>query len=96
VTIPFTDEAAEEFYQALQYYEEQSSGLGAELLADVERLSGLLVANPEMGSAGKSGTRRVLLSRFPFVVVYMLREGRPLIVAFAHQKREPGYWSDRT
>lgn len=90
MTLPFTDEAAAEFYQAPQYYQGQSSGLGAEFLADVERLSGLLVANPEMGSPGKSGTRRVLLSRFPFVVVYMLREGRPLVVAFAPRPNRPG------
>ena len=91
----FLEEAAHEFHRAIQYYEEKSPGLGGELLTDVERLEDLLGASPELGSPGKSGTRRLLLRRFPFVLVYLLVDREPLIVAFAHQSREPGYWADR-
>jgi hypothetical protein len=96
VSVRFLEEAAHEFHRAIQYYEEKSPGLGGELLSDVERLENLLSSNPELGSPGKSGTRRLLLRRFPFLLVYILVDREPLIVAFAHQRREPGYWSDRT
>ena len=92
----FLEEAAHEFHRAIEYYEEKSPGLGGELLTDVERLGDLLGSNPELGSPGESGTRRLLLRRFPFVSVYLLVDREPLIVAFAHQSREPRYWVDRT
>jgi hypothetical protein len=36
MSLRFEAEAAEEFLGAIEYYENQSAGLGAELLADVE------------------------------------------------------------
>jgi hypothetical protein len=36
VSLRFEAEAAEEFLGAIEYHEDQSAGLGAELLADVE------------------------------------------------------------
>ncbi|MCH7935415.1 MAG: type II toxin-antitoxin system RelE/ParE family toxin, partial [Gemmatimonadetes bacterium] len=43
----------------------------------------------------QSGTRRVLLHRFPYIVVYKELEDEILVVAFAHHKQRPGYWRDR-
>lgn len=95
MTLRFEAEAAEELYRAVQYYEGQSAGLGGELLDDLDRVAGLLVASPNLGSPGPSGTRRILLSRFPFVVVYKFWEDEPVVVAFSHQRQRPGYWLDR-
>jgi hypothetical protein len=39
--------------------------------------------------------RRYVLSRFPFVVFYRERPKGPLILAFAHTSRRPGYWKSR-
>ena len=41
------------------------------------------------------GTRKVVLQRFPFNLVYRFDETGIVIVAVAHQKRRPGYWSNR-
>jgi hypothetical protein len=41
------------------------------------------------------GTRRVPLNRFPYTVVYRETEIEIQIVAFAHNRRKPGYWSSR-
>jgi toxin ParE1/3/4 len=41
------------------------------------------------------GTRRYLLKRFPFVIVYRAGESRIEIVAVAHGRRRPGYWAAR-
>lgn len=32
---------------------------------------------------------------FPYRVVYFVRDGELVIVAFAHQSRRPGYWRER-
>ena len=41
------------------------------------------------------GTRKFVLQRFPFNIFYRTRENEIVIVAVAHQKRRPGYWSSR-
>jgi hypothetical protein len=92
VSLRFLEEAAHEFHRAIQYYEDESAGLGGELLTDVERLEDLLVSNPDVGSPGESGTRRLLLHRFPFLLIQVLVDGEPLVVAVAHQRRKPGSW----
>ena len=40
-------------------------------------------------------TRRYLLRRFPFFVVFREVNGRAQILAVAHAKRRPGYWLGR-
>ena len=41
------------------------------------------------------GTRRFVMQRFPFSVVYLDDPELVTIVAVAHSKRKPGYWKDR-
>jgi plasmid stabilization system protein ParE len=42
------------------------------------------------------GTRRLVLRRFPFAIVYRVDAERVLVLAIAHQRRRPGYWTRRT
>jgi plasmid stabilization system protein ParE len=41
------------------------------------------------------GTQRLVLSRYPFSVVFRERPHDIQIVAVAHAKRRPGYWAKR-
>lgn len=41
------------------------------------------------------GTQRLVLSRYPFSVVFRERLHDIQIVAVAHAKRRPGYWAKR-
>jgi toxin ParE1/3/4 len=41
------------------------------------------------------GTRRKILDRYPFFVVFHQHRNKIEIVAVAHAKRRPGYWSKR-
>jgi plasmid stabilization system protein ParE len=51
---------------------------------------------PRQYPAGEHGTREhVLPWRFPYTIVYRAHPGWVVIVAVAHQSREPGYWRDR-
>jgi toxin ParE1/3/4 len=40
-------------------------------------------------------TRRLVMRRFPFSVVYLDDPDLITIIAVAHSKRKPGYWKDR-
>lgn len=80
-----------------EFYESQAAGLGEDFLAEAERVIELVAATPELGApyVGEKNTRRVLLQRFPFAIVYQAEPELVLIVAVAHQRRCPGYWRDR-
>lgn len=41
------------------------------------------------------GTRRLMLTRFPYSLIYLIQVDRCYVVAFAHAKRRPGYWRER-
>jgi plasmid stabilization system protein ParE len=41
------------------------------------------------------GTRRFVLHRFPFSIIYLDDPDVLVIIAVAHSKRKPGYWKRR-
>ena len=95
IRVDFISEAAEEVQAARDWYAEQSPsaalGFVDEIAAAIERIRDA----PDRWPPSVSGTRRLLVHRFPFVIFYR-RTGRSIdIVAVAHAKRRPGYWRDR-
>jgi len=40
--------------------------------------------------------RRFLFARFPYSLIYGIDQETILVIALAHQHREPRYWADRT
>jgi plasmid stabilization system protein ParE len=91
----FLGPAEEEFNAAIDFYEEQASGLGASFVAEVEHALETLLSTPQIGAPFDGDTRRILLRRFPFDVVYVVEPTEIIVVAIAHQRRKPGYWTDR-
>lgn len=89
-------EAREEFSAGVRWYEEQRPGLGAEFFDAVVQATSLIQAQPEVGSLSRDRrTRRVVMHRFPYQIVYRLTEDEIVIVAIAHSRRRPGYWKKR-
>ena len=93
-----SEPAAAEFSEAVRWYESRRPGLGGEFFDRVAATLSLIRANPEIGSTVSSDgrTRRTLVPRFPYQVIYRLRPDDIVIVAIAHLKRRPGYWEHRT
>jgi hypothetical protein len=50
---------------------------------------------PERWPIGKNNTRRFLLWRFPFAILYSEQESVVTIWAVAHGSRRPQYWERR-
>lgn len=88
-------EAETELREAIAYYEGQCPGLGLDFEEVAQAAVETIEAHPLRCRQRNDGTRRLLLSRFPFLVVYMIRRDELWIVAFAHCKRRPGYWEQR-
>lgn len=76
-------------------YESQRSGLGDEFLEEVGRAVEAVAQSPDRWPPNGEDTRRYLLHRFPYGLVYMVREDSVVIVAVAHLRRRPGYWRHR-
>ena len=93
-------EASEELEQAAAWYEEQSPGLGANLVDAFEHAIDLLrEESPPLvtmgGQSGRRGAKRLLLHRFPFSVVTIEVGDERVVIALAHHARRPDYWRDR-
>lgn len=95
--VRFTDSASAELADAVRWYEQQRTGLGAELFDAVAHTVDLIRANPEIGAlrAGPVVVRQILVRRFPYIVVYRTREQHIEVVAIAHTSRRPDYWKHR-
>ena len=93
-----SEPASDEFTEAVRWYEARRPGLGGEFFDAVASTVSLIEANPEIGTTISTDgyTRRALVARFPYQVVYRLRPTEIVIAAVAHVKRRPGYWQDRS
>jgi len=83
-------EAAEAWYRRRSY--EASVGFLSEIYDALENLAQW----PQRWPPYQHGTRRFVLHRFPFSIIYRDESAAVSIVAIAHHKRRPGYWRDRT
>lgn len=89
--------AAEEFMEAVRWYETRRPGLGADLYDAVNTTIEGIERHPEIGATVYTDPkiRRSLVSHFPYHVVYRLEHDEIVILAIAHVKRRPGFWKDR-
>jgi toxin ParE1/3/4 len=88
-------EAEVELWEAVEYYESRSPGLGLDLQAEIEASVHAISSAPDRWPLRDDGTRRYLTNRFPYLVVYMHLPDLIWIIALAHCKRNPRYWSAR-
>jgi plasmid stabilization system protein ParE len=88
--------ASAEFEAAVRWYEERRRGLGVEFFDAVSLTMALVAERSEIGTLISGSTRRVVVSRFPYQVVYHLSPADITIVAVAHLKRRPDYWKTRS
>jgi plasmid stabilization system protein ParE len=94
--VRFHPEAQDEYQVSLAWYQARSPQAADRFEAEVERVLGLIAANPAGFPRYDEGSRFAMLRRFPFSVVYQAEpDGRVEVVAVAHARRRPGYWEDR-
>lgn len=77
------------------FYEDQVRGLGFEFLDEILNAFKRIKSNPKAWGLFSERTRRCLVNRFPYGIIYQIRENELLILAIAHMHRKPGYWKDR-
>ncbi len=77
------------------WYADRGERTAAGFLREVERGLALIAESPDLWSLYELGTRRYLLRRFPYAIIYERWQERLIILALAHHRRRPSYWAGR-
>jgi toxin ParE2 len=80
---------------AFRYYRKIDKELAADLKIEIGRCFQAIETRPLTFQQHLLGTRRCVLRRFPYLVIFQARGTSWFVVAVAHEKREPAYWQKR-
>ncbi|MCL5289711.1 MAG: type II toxin-antitoxin system RelE/ParE family toxin [Eubacteriales bacterium] len=95
MNIVFLEPARVEFFDAIEYYNSQSEGLGFEFSGEVQATIERIVQYPEAWSPISKRTRRCRMKKFPYGVIYQVSGETILIIAIMHLHRNPQSWKAR-
>ena len=87
--------AEQEALAAFRWYEERNALVAKILLIEFEAAMDRIAESPGRWPRISGRYRRFVLGRFPFSIVYRLRGGCVEVIALAHHRRRPGYWTGR-
>ena len=91
----FLAAAVAEAESASAWYGERSQDASEAFLHELEQAFRLIAEAPDRWPRHLHGTRRFVLRRFPFSVIYRPTGAGPQVVAVAHHKQRPDYWRRR-
>jgi toxin ParE1/3/4 len=87
--------AADEAEAAERWYRDRNETAATRFRRELDRAVGLIAERPDAAPPYVGNTRRFLLRRFPFFVVYRVFSQHVQVVAVAHARRRPQYWLQR-
>ncbi len=88
-------QAWQEIEAADDWYRQRSVDVSIEFILAVSDALESVSTAPRRWPPYLFGTRRFVLHRFPFSIIYLDDQDALSIVAVAHNKRKPGYWKSR-
>lgn len=93
--LTFNPEAEIEYEDALAWYFQRSPDVADRFEAAIDRAVEAIKANPTMFPLCDQIHHFALVRRFPYIIVYRVDDREARVIAVAHAKRRPGYWSNR-
>lgn len=94
-SVEFHEEASAEYEEAFDWYFTRSEPTASKFANELAQAIGMIAKAPQRWPAGPKGTRKFLLHRFPFAVIYRELPSAIQVLAVAHGHRRPGYWKSR-
>jgi plasmid stabilization system protein ParE len=88
-------EAERDVRKAVSWYEEQRSGLGKELVLELDSVYERLAENPHLYANIHRGIRRAIVRRFPYGVFYLESAREVRVIAVVDMARNPSIWQGR-
>jgi plasmid stabilization system protein ParE len=95
MTFSFHPLAKAELQDAVEYYEQQQAGLGLEFLEEIYATIQRVLQFPTAWPQSSRRSKRCLANRFPYGIIYQIRDSEIVIIAVMHHSRKPAYWADR-
>ena len=95
INIRFLRLADQEVDDAVLWFEKQAEDLGRDFLDEPDRAVRLIRTYPLLPTQIEPEIRRFLFARFPYSLIYGIDQETIIVIAVAHQHREPRYWADR-
>lgn len=87
--------ALAEFKSSVTWYLQRNQTAARKFAAAVDDALNLVAESPSRWPRGEYGTRKIILTRFPFAIVYREKQDAIQILAIAYGHRRPEYWRDR-
>jgi len=82
-------EAEDDLKEAFSWYEDKRNGLGHDFMLQIEAGLRFIERKPEIHPAEYKGTRKHLIKRFPYKIIYLFEKERVIVLAVIHGKRSP-------
>ena len=93
--LSFSVLARHELAEEKRYYNRQQPGLGELFQHEAEIAAKRILDHPLAWQFERDPFRRFLLDRFPYKMLYIVENDNILVIAVAHQHRQPDYWIER-
>ncbi len=90
--VRFTPYAKRELFRVHDYYEGKTRGLGDAFLDEVEQVLKAISMYPRSWTSTEDGFRRWPLDRFPYGILYRVRDDEIVISVVGHLKRKASFW----
>lgn len=87
--------AVVEAEEATAWYFDRNERVALQFVQELDAALSRIAEAPHRWPPYLFGTRRIRLTRFPFLLPYREDALRIIVVAVAHAKRKPGYWNAR-
>lgn len=85
------DLAVLEMQEAFEWYESQEPGLGFDLIEKAESCFLDITNNPQYYYNISDKERRIHLDKFPYKIIYFIKENTIVVTSFFHAARKPLY-----
>lgn len=95
MSIRLTDEAEQDLQDAASWYEQHRPGLGHGFLDEFLATEARISASPMGYQLIHGHVRRAFMRRFPFAVMYFLRDSEIWVIGVMHFRRDPMQWQSR-
>jgi toxin ParE1/3/4 len=80
-------EAEDDLKEAYSWYEDKRTGLGYDLLLQVDAGLNFIARNPNTHPIEYKETRKHLVKRFPYKIIYLVEKEKIIVLAVIHSKR---------
>ncbi|PYM24854.1 MAG: plasmid stabilization protein [Candidatus Rokuibacteriota bacterium] len=93
--VRFHPAAAQEVESTYDWYAARSASAAHGFREELRQAVDAVASHPHAWPRYGSRIRRYVFPRYPFSLVYLVRNSDIEVVAVAHGRRRPGYWRSR-